>query len=45
MAGLKSLTSLNLNGTKVKDAGVAELQKALPKCKIDGVGTPAGLAK
>jgi len=26
---------LNLGGTKVTDAGVAELQKALPRCRID----------
>lgn len=33
LAGLKSLQSLNLN-TKVRGAGVAELQKALPTLKI-----------
>jgi hypothetical protein len=31
---VKTLTSLFLNGTKVTDAGVKELQKALPKCRI-----------
>jgi hypothetical protein len=31
---LKGLQWLYLNGTKVIDAGVAELQKALPDCKI-----------
>ncbi|MBS0211451.1 MAG: NPCBM/NEW2 domain-containing protein [Planctomycetes bacterium] len=29
------LTSLNVKGTKVTAAGVAKLQKALPKCHID----------
>ena len=32
--GLAKLRSLLLYGTKVTDAGVAELQKALPNCKI-----------
>ena len=27
---------LSLGGTQVTPAGVAELRKALPKCKIDG---------
>ena len=31
---LKQLTSLNLYATKVTDDGVADLQKALPGCKI-----------
>jgi len=31
---LKQLTYLYLNDTKVTKAGVAELQKALPKCEI-----------
>ena len=31
---LKQLTSLNLDGTAVMDAGVKELQAALPHCKI-----------
>jgi hypothetical protein len=31
---LKGLQWLYLNDTKVTDAGVAELQKALPDCKI-----------
>ena len=34
LTGLTSLKSLDLRGTKVTDAGVAELQKALPNCKI-----------
>ena len=34
LAPLKNLTSLNLSDTKVTDAGVKELQKALPNCKI-----------
>ena len=35
LAGLKSLQTLRLSGTAgVTDAGVAELQKALPKCKV-----------
>jgi hypothetical protein len=31
---VKLLTTLNLHGTKVTDAGVKELQEALPKCKV-----------
>ena len=31
---LTELTSLGLSGTQVTDAGIAELQKALPNCKI-----------
>ena len=31
---LAKVTRLNLVGTKITDAGVAELQKALPNCKI-----------
>ena len=34
LAGLKSLQSLYLGGTQVTDAGVAELRKALPACRI-----------
>jgi Leucine-rich repeat (LRR) protein len=34
LAHLKNLTTLNLSFTKVTDAGVRELQKALPKCSI-----------
>jgi predicted negative regulator of RcsB-dependent stress response len=34
LAGVKSLTWLTLINTQVTDAGIAELQKALPKCKI-----------
>ena len=37
---LQQLTSLDLVGTKVAKEGVAELQKALPKCEIiirDGI--------
>jgi hypothetical protein len=34
LKGLAKLQYLLLNGTKVTDAGVAELQKALPNCKI-----------
>jgi len=29
-----NFVSLNLYGTNITDAGAAELQKALPKCKI-----------
>ncbi|HUY32929.1 MAG TPA: leucine-rich repeat domain-containing protein [Pirellulales bacterium] len=32
--GLTSLRMLDLEGTKVTDAGVAELEKALPNCEI-----------
>ena len=32
--GLTQLQVLNLGGTKITDAGVADLQKALPNCKI-----------
>jgi hypothetical protein len=34
LAPLKNLTILDLLGTAVTDAGVKELQKALPKCEI-----------
>ena len=34
LAALKGLQTLNLVLTKVTAAGVAELQKALPDCKI-----------
>jgi len=35
LQGLKKLMSLYLGETKVTDAGVAELKKALPGCRID----------
>lgn len=35
LAAHKELTSLNLFRTKVTDVGVTDLQKALPKCKIE----------
>jgi len=31
---LTSLRTLSLSGTQVTNAGVADLQKALPNCKI-----------
>ena len=34
LKGLANLRELNLDGTKVTDAGVKGLQKALPKLKI-----------
>jgi hypothetical protein len=34
LAALNNLTTLELSLTEVTDAGVKELQKALPKCKI-----------
>ena len=34
LKGMTNLKGLNLFGTKVTDAGVAELQKALPNCRI-----------
>ena len=34
LAALEAHTDLNLNGWKITDAGVAELQKSLPNCKI-----------
>ena len=34
LAKLEQLTKLNLRDTKVTKAGVAQLQKALPKCII-----------
>ena len=34
LRGLTNLERLSLEGTQVTDAGVAELQKALPRCKI-----------
>ena len=36
MAKLQKLEWLSLTGTKVTEAGVAELKKALPNCRIDG---------
>jgi hypothetical protein len=33
---MQNLTRLILNGTKITDAGVAELKKALPNCIITG---------
>ena len=33
-ADLANVTILDLSRTKITDAGAAELQKALPKCKI-----------
>ena len=35
LVALKNLTYLALRGTKVTDTGKDELQKALPKCKIE----------
>ena len=35
LKGLTQLKKLYLRGTQVTDAGVAELQKALPNCKIE----------
>lgn len=35
LVGMKKLATLNLLGTRTTDAGIAELQKALPNCKID----------
>jgi len=34
LAKLQKLTVLRLENTQVTDVGVAELQKALPKCTI-----------
>ena len=34
LKGLTGLQTLGLGGTKITDAGVADLQKALPNCKI-----------
>jgi len=34
LTGLPALKILGLTGTQVTDAGVAELQKALPNCRI-----------
>ena len=35
LAALKNLTYLTIAGTKVTPEAVAELRKALPKCKIN----------
>ena len=35
LKGLTRLETLTLGGTKITEAGVAELQKALPNCKIE----------
>jgi hypothetical protein len=44
LAGLPNLESLDLRRTKASAAGIAELQKALPNCKIiwDGGETDSG---
>ena len=34
LKGLTRLETLTLGGTKITEAGVAELQKALPNCTI-----------
>jgi len=34
LASLKSVTALHLTRTAVTDAGMKELQQALPKCKM-----------
>src|SRR5262245_34425600 len=34
LARLKKLKALNLSGSKLTDAGLKDLQKALPECKI-----------
>ena len=34
LTGLKSLHTLYLGGTRVTDASVTELRKALPECNI-----------
>jgi hypothetical protein len=39
LKALTNLTQLSLDGTQVTDAGVADLRKALPKCKV--ICTPA----
>ena len=39
LAGLTALERLDLYDTEVTDVGVAKLQKALPNCRIDNVGT------
>jgi len=36
VAKMQQLTYLNLSDTQVTKAGVSELQKALPNCKIKG---------
>ena len=35
LKGLTNLQELDLSRTRTTDAGVAELQKALPNCKIE----------
>jgi len=34
LAGLSNLESLDLGRTKASAAGIAELEKALPNCKV-----------
>jgi len=34
LKGMTSLNALGLYNTKITDAGVADLQKALPNCEI-----------
>ena len=35
LKGMTNLQSLDLGGTKITDAGVADLKKALPNCEIE----------
>ena len=37
---MTKLQTLDLRGTPITDAGIAELQKALPNCEIDNVDEP-----
>ena len=41
LAGLTNLTFVDLGETQVTDAGVAELQQALPNCRISSIARPA----
>jgi internalin A len=34
LKALKALSNLDLTGTKVTDAGITDIQKALPRCKV-----------
>jgi hypothetical protein len=40
LAGIKSLTTLSLNGTKATKGGVEKLRAALPKCIVDWEQAP-----
>ena len=41
LARMKQLREVNLTGTRVTEEGLAELHKALPRCKVVGETSPS----